>query len=117
MTNNVSVAVVDMHFCAQDGMRGKRQRQIKLFHLKSRLEYIQFHILGPLHKTQQENQFVVIKLDRYKNPINVLLTSKTDTATVNRILFLALYGMVWFLVQSSIQLRLLIISKHSFGRV
>lgn len=49
------------------------------------MRYVGIDILGPLRKSKQDNQFVVVMTDRYTNLTKPIQTTNTNANTVARI--------------------------------
>lgn len=65
MANYVQKAIVQWASCAQNKSRYRHKRRLQVFPASGPLDFVAMDILVPLPKIQQENQYIVVKTDRY----------------------------------------------------
>ena len=83
MANDVYETVQRCESCAATrGTQYTKQKHLRLFPANGPLEFVAMDILGPLPKTKQGNQFVVVLTDRYSKLTRAIPTGKTTATTV-----------------------------------
>lgn len=70
MANDACSTVRDCQSCAKNRHTNNRQRKMCLFSLAGPPEFVAIDLLGPLPKTKADNQYIIVKTDRFSKLTN-----------------------------------------------
>lgn len=87
MASNVYKTMSSCHSCAKAGTTFNHKRHRQLFPAMGQLEFVTGAILGPLLKTTEGNQNVVMITDRHSKMTRAVRTATISTNAVVYILF------------------------------
>lgn len=82
VANDAYATVDDCTSCARNRHIAKTQRKLRLFSATEPLEFVAIDILGPLPKTANGNQYIIVMTDRFSKLTKALPTAKTTATTV-----------------------------------